>query len=150
MDIRSPCQLQTRVFFEVFNIVNTNTGCTSAVGGSEQLNVIPLPISMAGPDIFFCPGDTVSMGAPVIFGANYLWTNSAGISDPFSGEPDISLENFTGSNIVIDYELITTINGCSNSDTVQVTVFTLPSVDFLLQSGSNFVDRTNSEFDQLV
>jgi hypothetical protein len=95
-----------------------------------NLNLVSLPIVSAGPDITVCENGAVTLMG---FGAiNYSWNN--GVSDGVEFYPNTTLEY-----IVIG----TDMNACTNSDTIQITVNPLPSVnaggDISICEGSDFV-----------
>lgn len=103
-----------------YTVTGTNvTGCTNT--SVVTLTVNPLPAVSAGPDRFICLGETTTLNAT---GAStYAWTPTAGLS---SG---------TGSNVTAfptsNQAYIVTgtgTNGCTNKDTVLVTVYSLPQV----------------------
>ncbi len=71
------------------------------------------------------------LGVPPLPFHAYLWTPaSTGLSSATSSNPVITLSNFTNINQVYDYSVTTTLFGCSVNDTVQVTVYPLPTSDF--------------------
>ena len=114
--------------FEILNIQNLSTGCVNDIGDSELLTILPIPDAIAGADVLICPGDTAQLGSNPIPGATYFWENLAGLSDPFSANPSVSLENFSEDNIDIEYVMVVDLDGCQNTDTVLVNVYEPPSV----------------------
>lgn len=100
--------------------VTDSTGCS--VTDSVTVTVNSLPVADAGPDVQLCLGDTAQLQATG--GTAYSWTPSTGlsatnVSDPFAFP-------------LVDTEYIVTVtdvNGCQDSDTVQVTVLSAPTAD---------------------
>lgn len=95
-------------------------GCTNT--DTVIVNVNSLPTIDAGTDVSICLGDTTQLQAS---GAvNYVWTPSDSLSDPNISNP------MAWPVITTDYIVEgTDANSCVNTDTVQVTVNTLPVVD---------------------
>ncbi|MCH2223433.1 MAG: PKD domain-containing protein, partial [Crocinitomicaceae bacterium] len=113
-----------------YTVIGTDiNGCQ----GTDQVNVIvnPLPIIDAGPDQIICEGGSVILSGGG--GSAYAWDN--GVIDLVSFSPAIGTLMYT----VIGTDL----NGCSNSDVVDVTVNPLPIID----AG---VDQTVCEGDNVV
>ncbi len=82
---------------------------------SVQVNVNPLPIVDAGPDVTRCPGATIPLQATG--GTTYAWTPATGLSNPAIANPLATpLVNTTYTVTATD------LNGCANSDQVTVTV----------------------------
>ncbi|MGV9013301.1 MAG: gliding motility-associated C-terminal domain-containing protein [Flavobacteriales bacterium] len=75
----------------------------------------PLPIVAIGPDTVLCQGGILALNAAVP-GGSYLWNDGVTTASR-------SLTN-TGT-----YSVIVTVNGCSNSDQVEVTFDPVPAVD---------------------
>jgi len=97
---------------EVFTVIGVdNNGCS----GTDQINVTvnPLPTVNAGNDQAVCEGTSVTLAGT---GANtYTWTN--GISDNVAFVPASTLTyTVTGTDL----------NGCENTDDVQVVFNPLP------------------------
>lgn len=123
-------QAQNGGEFGVFNIINNTTNCANQNVFSENLIVNPIPSIDAGPDVFICPSDTTIIGGTPLTDVIYFWDNTAGLSNPFDGQTAVSLENSNDEMVTVEYVLEGALNGCSNSDTVQVTVYTNPLVNF--------------------
>lgn len=100
----------------VYNVVGTDlNGCEN----TDQVDVIvnPLPSVNAGIDQVICDGDAVTLNGS---GANtYVWDN--GITDGIAFAPAIGTTTYTVTG--------TDVNGCENTDQVDVIVNSLPVVD---------------------
>jgi gliding motility-associated-like protein len=95
-------------------------GCTNT--DTVNVNVNALPIIDAGVDVSICFGDTTQLSAS---GAvNYTWTPTDSLSDPNISNP-MAWPTTTTEYIVEG----TDANTCVNTDTVEVTVNALPTVD---------------------
>ncbi|MBS4013755.1 MAG: gliding motility-associated C-terminal domain-containing protein [Bacteroidetes bacterium] len=94
------------------------------------VKVNPLPLALVGDNISMCFGDVVSIGAQnyePVPANTYVWTSvphDPSISSPFVSNPTVS------PLVTTVYTLIETYvaTGCSNSNSVTVTVNPLPSV----------------------
>jgi len=103
-----------------YTVTGTDTnGCQNTATQSIIVNQLP-PIN-AGTDAAICIGYNVQMQASG--GVSYQWSPLTGLSDPNIANP-IANPGTTTSYIVLG----TDINGCQNTDTVEVLVNTLPPV----------------------
>lgn len=103
----------------VLNGLDAN-GCE--VVDSVTVTVQDLPILDAGPDLAICDGETVGLSAT---GAtDYVWEPAATLNDPNIQNPTASPTTTTTYNVTG-----TDAIGCSNTDTVLVTVNDLPAID---------------------
>ncbi len=95
--------------------VTDNNGCTNSDTVRIQLN--PVPVVNAGPDVSICQGSAVTLTATG--SNNYLWTPGGATTGTITVSP-----------VSTTYYVVSTTNGhgCSNSDTVRVTVNPLPVV----------------------
>jgi len=98
-----------------YTVTGTSLGCTSSA--TATLTVNPLPIVNTGTDIISCTAP-VNLTSTAGF-ATYLWTGP--VSNPNISNPTTST---TGSYIVT----VTDINGCMNSDTVNVNITPVPQI----------------------
>src|SRR5690606_11736707 len=99
-------------FYKV--IVTSNHGCISM--DSLNVDVNPLPLVNLGPDQGLCIGNSIilSAGNP---GSAYLWNdNTSNMIKTVS----------TGGTY---YVKVTDANACSNSDTIEITQYNLPTVN---------------------
>ncbi|SFV36116.1 hypothetical protein, partial [Thermoflavifilum thermophilum] len=94
--------------------VTDANGCSAA--DTMQLTVHPLPTVNLGPDTAICQGAnlTLNAGNP---GANYLWSTGA------------TSQQITVNTAGQYWVKVTNANGCSASDTMQLTVHPLPIVN---------------------
>lgn len=105
--------------------VNTYA-CESVTVGAEQYSVV----ANAGNDVAYCSGSTVTIGTTAIAGYTYSWSPSAGLSNDTVSGPTLIITNNGSANLVTNYIVSATSNGCTVTDTVQVTVYPLPTSDF--------------------
>lgn len=107
-------------------VISAN-GCSAS--DIVQVSVNPLPIVNAGNDRSICAGNSVTLTAS---GAtSYLWTPGGASTSSIIVSPTVN------TNYIVNG---TDANGCSNTDTVQVTVNFIPNVtagpDRVICSGS--------------
>ena len=96
-------------------VSNTTHACADTTL-SEAITVLSLPALNAGADVAVCSGDSVNLEA--VTPAAISWNN--GIQDGVNFAP-VSTMNYIAT--------ATDVYGCENSDTVTVTVNTLPIVN---------------------
>ncbi|MCP4124774.1 MAG: PKD domain-containing protein, partial [Bacteroidetes bacterium] len=80
--------------------------------------VNPLPIIDAGPDSMICANSTLVLQASG--GETYLWSPLIGLSDPQIPDPEATPLASTTYHVVGTDE-----NGCVNSDSVNITIFSI-------------------------
>lgn len=99
--------------------VTDNNGCTD----TDFITItVGNPLANAGIDASFCLGDSVQLNASG--GTSYSWSPTTGLSNPNIANP------WASPSITTVYTVtVSDINGCSNSDSVTVTVNALPLVD---------------------
>jgi len=99
------------------------TDANNCVGSDSVLiTVQSLPIANAGPDQSICVGEQAQLIATG--GLNYSWNPSGSLSNASISNPVASPTSTT------DYEVTVSDNlGCSNTDTVTITVNPLPTVN---------------------
>lgn len=102
------------------------TGCSAR--DSVTLTVLPALDRAAGPDVTLCSKTAGLIGLPGQAGYTYQWSPATGLSDATAAQPTIQLTNPTNPALVRSYIRTATFNGCTVSDTVQVTVHALPLV----------------------
>jgi gliding motility-associated-like protein len=88
-----------------------------------SITVLPLPTANAGPDVEICIGASVQLQAAG--GVQYLWSPLVGIDDPNSATPTVSPSVPTTFSVTV-----TDSNGCSSSDSVLVSIFTVAASVF--------------------
>ncbi|MDF2438466.1 MAG: hypothetical protein K0Q95_2842 [Bacteroidota bacterium] len=106
--------------------VTATGGCTDIDPVVVTIN--PLPVSNAGADVVICTGTPASVGVPLTPGYGYDWLPASGLDSYNSANPNNTTTNATGSPIVTNYTVTTTIiaTGCTSTDVVSVTVHPLP------------------------
>lgn len=103
-----------------YTVTGTNvTGCTNTF--SFTVTVKALPNVSAGNDKTICQGDTVSLNASG--GVSFTWSPTTALSAG-SGPTVLAFPTVSSAYVVTG----TGVNGCTAKDTVQVTVWSLPSV----------------------
>ena len=102
----------------IATVTDTN-GCIQS--DSIVVTVNELPIGDAVADVTICNGDSTQLNATG--GATYFWAPSNDLSDPNIADP------WATSTVTTNYSvLITDINGCTDTDTVLVTINNLPNI----------------------
>jgi gliding motility-associated-like protein len=120
-------------FIPLISQVYTVTG-NSIYGCSNSdlvfVTVNPIPTVFAGIDTVICFGEPITLSA---LGANsYTWNN--GIANNTSFIPEVG---------DFDYAVIgTTSAGCSNSDTIHITIKALPNLNFESTANSGCIPKT--------
>ena len=105
-------------------IVTSPNGCTDT--DAATVFIITEPVTNAGPDIAVCTGATGVLQGSTVGGNQYLWTPTAGLSDPTSLTPVVTPTGIPGP---VTYTLTTTApGGCSSSDSAVVTLLPPPAV----------------------
>jgi len=96
--------------------VTDNNSCVKT--DETTVTVNPLPIVDAGQDSMICANSIIVLQAT---GADtYIWSPLVGLSDPQSANPEASPLNETTYFVTG-----TDVNGCVNSDSVQITIFSI-------------------------
>lgn len=116
---------------------NTQTGCNSSDTICITLN--PVPTVDAGMDIEICEGDTTNLMGTASAGASVAWTPVAGLADPTSLT--------TAAYPTSDQAYILTATdpaGCTNLDTMDLTVYPAPTVSFSYGTSQLQVTFTNA------
>ena len=106
-----------------YTVIATSGTCTA----SDQVDVTvkPYPVANAGSNVSFCSGGSASLGAASASGVTYSWSPSTGLSSTTVSNPTVS-SSTPGTTV---YTVTATLNGCSASATVSVTVNALPVVN---------------------
>lgn len=116
-----------------YRIYTTGPSPADCAGDSFDLyvQVHPLPVADAGPDLNYCSQDSVQIQANLPAGVTWTWTPATGLTQPTDTMPWVTEVNHTGSPVTLTYVLtvVDTATGCLNRDTVEVTVNPLPAVD---------------------
>jgi len=88
----------------------------------------PLPLSDAGANLSLCDGDTVNLGSVTTAGYTYQWNPIAQLNSGTISNPQLIVSN-TGTTIdTLQYNVTTTLNGCTSTDSTTVVVNPLPTV----------------------
>ncbi|HTA81811.1 MAG TPA: ice-binding family protein [Bacteroidia bacterium] len=116
-----------------YTLTASNGVCSNK--NTVSVTVNNMPVANAGPDKKICTGTNATIGTPAILGDKYTWTPSLGLSSDTIAQPT------AGPVTTSTYTLNVTNGGCSNSDSVIVTVNPLPAADagnnqFLCGGGS--------------
>ncbi len=93
------------------------------------ITITDSPLINAGPDTVFCSGGSATIGIPPVTGTSYSWSPAMGLSNAAVSNPSVTLTNGSPAPITSDYILTASIGGCISSDTVEVTVNSLPVVN---------------------
>ncbi len=115
------------------NVVTTNYILTTNLFGcidkdTVAVNVKPLPTSEAGAAVSSCNGDTITIGTNTTSGYTYVWTPTTGLSSNTSATTEVIISNTGTTPSTVYYTVVTTLNGCTTSDSVAVTSNPLPNV----------------------
>jgi gliding motility-associated-like protein len=102
----------------IATVTDTN-GCVQS--DSIVVTVNELPLGDAVQDVTICIGDSTQLNATG--GDTYVWTPTTDLNDPNIADPWAT--SIVTTNYVV---LITDINGCTDSDTVLVTINNLPNI----------------------
>lgn len=95
-------------------------GCTST--DSVLITVQPLPVADAGSDQSICVGEEAQLNASG--GTNYSWIPAATLNNAAIANPVATPTTTTDYEVVVSDDL-----GCSDADTITVTVNPLPTVN---------------------
>jgi len=99
--------------------VNVTDSCGTRTD-TVNLTFSSIPQAGAGNDVSICAGSSVSLNASG--GTAYSWSPASGLSDP-------SIANPSASPVTTSTYVVTaSSNGCSDNDTVVVTVNPLPTI----------------------
>jgi len=83
-----------------------------------------IPVAIVGAPQSVCSGSTVQIGGPNVPGLTYVWTPATGLSSTTVSDPIVTLTNNGTTPVTYTYYLtVTNTLGCSNNDSVKVTVY---------------------------
>jgi len=104
----------------IITVTDTNSSCVNT--DTVVVSLFSLPIANAGTDDTICAGDSVQLSG--LGGGNYNWLPVTGLNNP-------NIQNPNASPIITTaYELtVTDGNGCTDKDSVTLTVNNLPIID---------------------
>lgn len=81
----------------------------------------PQPSAIAGSDVSFCSGGSATLGTSNTSGYTYSWSPATNLSSGTISNPVVTIGNTGSTPTSTTYILTTTLNGCTNKDTVVVT-----------------------------
>ncbi|WP_430405976.1 ice-binding family protein [Fluviicola sp.] len=104
-----------------YYVTNTNA-CNTVVSNHIAITVNPSPAAETGNDLSICNGGLAALGTASTSGHTYSWTPQSGLNSATSAHP------YASPSVSTIYTLteINTITGCSKSNSVIVTVNSLP------------------------
>jgi PKD repeat protein len=108
--------------YSVTLTVNNSIG-TNSVTTNVPVTVLPVPNVAAGPDITTCFGEVIQLNGSTDLSGTFSWTPNADLSNPNIANPVL-----TANASRTYFMTVTTPDGCSNTDTLKVTVLPTPTV----------------------
>jgi len=109
-------------------------GCTS-VETTAQINVLDLPVVIAGEDKLDCSGAQIEIGLPNNPTYLYSWTPTVGVAEITQAQTTLQLFNNSLNPQTYQYVLTAYDGQCFNSDSIFVTVTAPPQVSFTVPPG---------------
>jgi gliding motility-associated-like protein len=114
-------------------------GFTASTGGANDKHSIKnvrifadIAEANAGPDVTICSGGTAQLGSVNNPNYTYSWSGGPNLSASNISNPTVTLTNTTGSPIVQNYTVQTTLSSsptsCPDNDVVSVTVNPVPLI----------------------
>lgn len=101
--------------------VTTSNGCVNR--DTVRVTVNPAAVATAGADRATCSGVATTLGAAALTGYTYSWSPSTGLSSATVANPTLLQTNTGATPQVLTYTVTaTTAEGCTNTNTVRVTV----------------------------
>jgi gliding motility-associated-like protein len=119
-NISNPIATPTSTTTYTVTLVGVN-GCINY--DTVKVIVNPLPVIDAGLNTIVCPGDSVSLAATG--GINYIWSPAGGLSSTTNSNPHANPSSATTYTVIG-----TDANGCSNTDSVSVSIGIIPTANF--------------------
>ncbi|MBN4052403.1 gliding motility-associated C-terminal domain-containing protein [Sphingobacteriaceae bacterium AH-315-L07] len=113
----SPMVIATSSNSYILSVKDTNN-CISL--DTVDITVLALPIINTSNDTSICDGDSIQINVATD-GVSYLWTPAQNISNIIELNPKVYPSQTTSYKIQV-----TASNGCVNSDSIQITVDTIP------------------------
>lgn len=110
-------------------IYTLNGSCATSV--YEVIVINTPPIADAGPDAAICTGGVTFIGSVNNNAYSYVWAAGSGLSSNTISNPTVTLTNSGNTSITNTYKVTVTetSTGCLASDSVQVTVYALPTAN---------------------
>lgn len=125
----NPLQTVAPIISTIYVVTVTDgNGCTKS--DSTSITILDLPIAIAGSDATICKGASITLDASLSSGngtLNYLWNNSLG-----SG----STHTFIADSSMTYIVTITDQSNCTNSDSVKVSLLSIPEYSLNLKNTS--------------
>ncbi|MCS7073885.1 MAG: hypothetical protein NZ108_05410, partial [Bacteroidia bacterium] len=116
-------------------------GCPG-LPATAVVTVNPLPVANAGADVAYCTGSSAQIGTPALAGHTYSWSPATGLSSTSVAQPIVNFTNTGTTPIQRVYTVtVTGPNGCTNTDSVVVTINPLPVPTI---NGNTTICRGNS------
>ena len=112
-----------------YNLTITVNNCVSLIQ-SANVAITPTPIVDAGPDITECSNVPVQLGTSALPGYLYQWFPTT-YGSSILAQPTYVIFNQSGVLQNIQFTVIATNQGCTNSDTVNVTITPEPVAQFV-------------------
>jgi gliding motility-associated-like protein len=81
----------------------------------------PQPAVAAGTDVSFCSGGSATLGTSTTSGYTYSWSPATNLSNSTISNPVVTIGNTGSTPTLTTYIVTSTLNGCTNKDTVVVT-----------------------------
>ena len=107
-------------------LVSTSVDCRFTIQDPQIITINPLPTVDAGSDISVCLNGTLNLSASSTAASSWSWTGPNSFT---SSNQNPSISNITNAAAGTYTLTVTDNNGCENSDTVDVTVDPLPTVN---------------------
>lgn len=102
-----------------YEVTVKGAGNCDSIKAKVIVTVHPLPATNAGADIVLCTGDSAQLNASG--GLKYTWTPGSGLSSDTIPNPFVKVSSSARYNLTT-----TDRHGCTNSDSLQVTVVPTP------------------------
>jgi gliding motility-associated-like protein len=110
-----------------YTVTASSLGCSATDVGIVTVN--PIPVADAGADVSYCSGSSGTFGVASTAGYTYTWTPPTGLSSTSVSNPTVTVANSAAAPLVSTYTLSVSANGCSSTDNVVLTVYSMPVAD---------------------
>ena len=98
----------------ILTVTENTTSCVNR--DTVNVNVIPLPLALTGPNVPICIGDSIQIGDLALLTNTYIWTPATGLSNDSISNP------FAHPTTTTTYTIDGTTAGCSGSSVITLTV----------------------------
>ncbi|MBI1838545.1 MAG: T9SS type A sorting domain-containing protein [Flavobacteriia bacterium] len=124
-------------------ILTSNVACatnSTVTSNAISMTVNPTPMFAVSSNTPICSGETVNLSSTNIPGATYAW------SGPNSFSNSTQNPSFSNGTTLLNgtYSLVITQNGCSNTQTTNVTVNNTPEVPVVVLNGSTLTSSSTT------